>query len=239
MRILIVEDTKTFGEFIAQRLEKVGIDSDLVLTAEQAERALAQVKYAAIILELGLPDGDGLDLLRALRTRRDKTPVVITSARHGLEDRVRGLREGADDYLAKPFSLDELAARLQAVLRRPPVLAGKALWAGNVSLDPESRLVQVKGQLQEVRLRKTLVLELLMCQFGQVVRRDVFLDRLFGLDGEQSSGVLDIYIHRLRRVLSDAGATVAIYTVHGVGYMMTGPGQPTAQRRSREASCAR
>lgn len=240
MRVLIVEDTRAFGELIAQSLERASIDSDLVFTATDAESALARINYEAIVLDLGLPDRDGLDLLRELRARRDTTPVLIISARHGFQDRVLGLKEGADDYLPKPFAMDELVARLQAVLRRPPALAGDLLRAGNVSLDPRSRLVRVDGRVQEVRLRETLVLELLMGKFGQVVRRNLILDRLFGVDGEQSSAAVDVYIHRLRRLLAEAGATVVIHTVHGLGYMMIALKQQpkTHKRHPREANCA-
>jgi len=238
MRVLIAEDTRALGELIAERLEKASIDSDLVFTAADAESALARINYEAIVLDLGLPDRDGLDLLRELRARQDATPVLIISARHGFQDRVLGLKEGADDYLPKPFAMDELVARLQAVLRRPPALAGDLLRAGNVSLDPRSRLVRVDGRVQDVRLRETLVLELLMGKFGHVVRRNLILDRLFGVDGEQSSAAVDVYIHRLRRLLAEAGATVMIHTVHGLGYMMIALKQPsTHKRHPREANC--
>ena len=220
MRVLIVEDNRAFAELVAKRLAQSGFDSDQAINVEQAERAIKSVDYAAIVLDLGLPDQDGLVLLRNLRSRNDVTPVLITTARHALEDRVKGLREGADDYLAKPFSVDELVARLQAVLRRPGKLLGHALAAGNVSLDGENHQVNVGARVLTMRLRETLVLEILMRHMGNVVPRHYFEDQLFGLEGEQESNTVDVYVHRLRRQLEEAGATVKVHTIRGVGYML-------------------
>ena len=161
MRVLIVEDNHAFAELVARRLAQSGFDSDQAINIDQAEQALKTVDYAAVILDLGLPDGDGLVLLRSLRARNDATPVLITTARNALHDRVNGLRAGADDYLAKPFSVDELIARLHAVLRRPGKILGQALMAGNVSLDGESRQVNVGPQIVPMRLKETLVLDML------------------------------------------------------------------------------
>jgi len=221
MRVLIVEDNQAFAALVAARLEQSGIDSDQTSSVAQAERAISSVEYAAIILDLGLPDRDGLGLLRELRLRGDATPVLVMTARNNLEDRVRGLHEGADDYLAKPFSIDELIARLQALLRRPGRLLGQVMSAGNVSLDIDHRQVSVGDKVQTFRLRETLVLEILMRHKGSVVPRRTFEDQLFGLTGDQDSNTVDVYIHRLRKQLADAGASVSIHTIRGVGYMMT------------------
>jgi DNA-binding response OmpR family regulator len=220
MRVLIIEDNKAFAGLVAARLEQSGIESDQTESAEQAERAIASVDYAAIILDLGLPDRDGLGLLRDLRLRGDATPVLLMTARNSLEDRVRGLREGADDYLAKPFSVDELIARLRALLRRPGKLLGQVLSAGNVTLDIEHHQVNVDTKVQAFRLRETVVLEILMRHKSNVVPRRYFEDQLFGLEGEQDSNTVDVYVHRLRKQLADAGATVTIHTIRGVGYML-------------------
>ena len=221
MRVLIVEDNKVFASLMADRLGRSGFESDQVGTVELAEQAIATVDYAAIVLDLGLGDRDGLDLLRDLRKRGSSIPVVITSARHSLDDRVRGLREGADDYLAKPFSVDELIARLHAVMRRPGKFIGQSLYSGNVILDTESRQVRIADAVHLVRVRETLLLELLMRHTGHVVPRHYFEHQLFGHDGEHDSNTVDVYVHRLRRQLIDAGATVMIHTIRGVGYMLT------------------
>jgi DNA-binding response OmpR family regulator len=221
MRILIVEDNKTFASLMAARLDRSGIESDQVGSLEEARKAIAAVEYAAIVLDLGLEDGDGLELLRAQRSRGNSIPIVITSARHSLEDRVRGLREGADDYLAKPFSVDELIARLQAVMRRPGKFIGQSLRSGNVVLDTESRQVRIADAVHLVRVRETLLLELLMRHAGHVVPRHYFEHQLFGHNNERDSNTVDVYVHRLRRQLMEAGATVMIHTIRGVGYILT------------------
>jgi DNA-binding response OmpR family regulator len=221
MRVLIVEDNKTFASLMAARLDRSGIESDQVGSLDEARKAVAAVDYAAIVLDLGLEDGDGLELLRLLRTAGNSIPIVITSARHSLEDRVRGLREGADDYLAKPFSVDELIARLHAVMRRPGKFVGQSLHSGNVALDTESRQVRIADAVHIVRVRETLILELLMRHAGNVVPRHYFEHQLFGHDSEHDSNTVDVYVHRLRRQLIDAGATVTIHTIRGVGYILT------------------
>jgi DNA-binding response OmpR family regulator len=221
MRVLIVEDNKVFAALMADRLDRSGIESDRVDSVEQAEQAIASIEYAAIVLDLGLGDRDGLDLLRALRAGGSFIPVVITSARHSLEDRVRGLREGADDYLAKPFSVDELIARLYAIMRRPGRLIGQVLQSGNVALDTQSRQVRIGDAVHLVRVRETLMLELLMRHAGHVVQRHYLEGQLFGRDNEHDSNTVDVYVHRLRRQLMDAGASIMIHTIRGVGFMLT------------------
>jgi DNA-binding response OmpR family regulator len=220
MRVLIVEDNNEFSELIAKRLGQSGFDSDQTGTVEQAEQAIKTVGYAAIVLDLGLRGNDGLVLLRNLRSRNDATPVVITTARNGLEDRIKGLREGADDYLVKPFSVDELIARLHAVLRRPGTLLRHVLTIGNVSLDSENHQVNVGENVLPMRLRETIVLEILMRYKSSVVPRRFMEDQLFGLGGEQDSNTVDVYIHRLRKQLGEAGATAKVHTIRGVGYML-------------------
>jgi DNA-binding response OmpR family regulator len=221
MRVLIVEDNREFASLVEARLAKSGIQSDRAETAEQAEQATSMLEYAAIILDLGLPGRDGLDFLRALRLHGKSTPVLIMTARHSLEDRVRGLRDGADDYLVKPFSLEELVARLHALLRRPGKLLGQPLIVGNVALNAESHQVTIGREVQFMRLRETAVLEILMRHSGNVVPRCIFEDHLFGIEGEQDSNTVDVYVHRLRKQLTDGGATVTIHTVRGIGYMLS------------------
>jgi DNA-binding response OmpR family regulator len=238
VRVLIVEDNKVFASLMASRLDRSGIESDQVVSVEQAEQAIATVDYGAIVLDLGLGDRDGLELLRALRAKGNSIPIVITSARHSLEDRLRGLREGADDYLAKPFSVDELIARLHAVMRRPGKFVGQMLQAGNVGLDTESRQIRIADAVHIVRVRETLLLELLMRHAGHVVQRDYFEHQLFGRESDHDSNTVDVYVHRLRRQLLDAGATVAIHTIRGVGYMLTEV-KSTHGGADKPALCAR
>jgi len=203
MRILIVEDNSTYGHLVAQRLALAGLDSDEVTSSLAARRAILTVRYAAVLLDLGLPDEDGIVLLRDMRSAGHTMPIMIVTARRGLEHRIQGLREGADDYLAKPFSMEELVARLHALLRRPGQLLVRLLTAGNVSLDTENRQLKVGDSVQPMRVREQEVLELLIRNSGRVVSRRRIAERLFGLRMEQDNNTLDVYIHRLRKVLAD------------------------------------
>jgi DNA-binding response OmpR family regulator len=172
-------------------------------------------------LDLGLPDDDGIVLPRDIRSAGHIMPIMIVMARHGLEHRLQGLREGADDYLAKPFSMEELVARLHALLRRPGQALGGLLTAGNISLDTDNHQLKVGDSLLLMRVREQEVLELLIRNSGRVVSRMRFAERLFGLRVEQDTNALDVYVHRLRKVLADADATVTIHTIRGVGFLMS------------------
>jgi DNA-binding response OmpR family regulator len=215
MRVLIVEDNLRYANLLAERLKAAGFDADIETTAAGAERATAIVDYSAIVLDLGLPDRDGMDFLRDLRSRGKTTPVLIVTARTGLDDR----RAGADDFLSKPFSAEELIARLHAVLRRPISPHNDTLRLGNVSIDVESRQLRVAGTVLPVRLREIAILEILLRRSGCVVPRRLLAAQLFEQPDEHDSNAIDVYTFRLRRHLADAGATVHIHTIRGVGFM--------------------
>ena len=220
MRVLLVEDNPELVSLLVKGLARAGLAADSVGTVGDAKHVLATVKYAAVVLDLGLPDDDGLNLLRDMRRAADATPVLVLTARDGVTDRVTGLREGADDYLPKPFAMEELVARLQALLRRPGNLLGRLLTFGNVALDTEGRQVFVSGAPRGFPARETAVLEILLRRGGNVAPKRLFEDHLFGLSGDVGSNAVEVYVHRLRKMLSDAGATVKIHTVRGVGYLM-------------------
>ena len=220
MRVLVVEDNAELVSLLIKGLAKSGFAADSVDTVGDAEGALAALQYAAVVLDLGLPDEDGLALLNRLRRQGNATPVLVLTARDGVADRVTGLREGADDYLAKPFAMEELVARLQALLRRPGNLLGRRLTFGNVALDTEGRQVFVAGTARGFPARETAVLEILLRRSGNVAPKRLFEDHLFGASGDGGSNAVEVYVHRLRKMLSDAGATVRIHTVRGVGYLM-------------------
>ena len=221
MRVLIAEDNTTFAHVMQDRLKQSAISSDHVATIERTEEALSALPYTALVLDLGLPDGDGVNLIRRLRENGSTIPILIISARHGLDDRVLGLRAGADDYLAKPFSVDELIARLRAISRRSEAMVGEVLRIGNVALDTASRQVNIGSHVHVGRLRETLILEVLLRYTGQVVRRDFLFNQLYGIDAKTEPATVDVYIHRLRRHLADYRATVVIHTIRGVGFMLT------------------
>ena len=221
MRVLLVEDNDELVSLLVKSLARSGFSADAVANAGDAAHSLAAMRYAAIVLDLGLPDQDGLTLLRSVRGRGDSTPVLVLTARDGVSDRVNGLRAGADDYLVKPFAMEELVARLQALLRRPGNLLGRQLSFGNVSLETEGRQVFVDGTLRVFAARETAILEILLRRDGNVVPKRLFEDQLFGLSGDVGSNAVEVYVHRLRKMLSDCGATVKIHTVRGVGYLLS------------------
>jgi DNA-binding response OmpR family regulator len=220
MRLLVVEDNAELATLLAKGLSAAGFAADCVGTAQDARDALATTRYAAIVLDLGLPDEDGLVLLRELRVRTDATPVLVLTARGGVRDRVTGLRSGADDYLVKPFALEELVARLQALLRRPGELLGRSLRVGNIVFDTEARQVIVADVPQLFSLREVALLEILMRRAGRVVSKKLVEDHLFGLSGEVGSNAVEVYVHRLRKQLADSGANAQIHTIRGVGYLI-------------------
>ena len=176
--------------------------------------------YAALILDLGLPDGDGLSLLREIRHRNNPIPVLVLTARGGLHDRVHGLRSGADDYLVKPFALEELIARLEAQLRRPGHLLSSSLRIANLEFDTRNRQASIDDQPQLLSARETAVLELLMRSKGRVVSKKQVEDHIFGHSGEVASNAIEVYVHRLRKQLSERGAKVQVHTIRGVGYLI-------------------
>jgi DNA-binding response OmpR family regulator len=220
MRLLIVEDSEELAQLLANGLKSAGYDSDVLLTASDARAALSTTRYAAVILDLGLPDGDGLSILREIRQRDDPTPVLVLTARGSVDDRVGGLRSGADDYLVKPFAFEELVARLAALLRRPGQLLGSSLSVSNLVFDTESRQVYIDDQPQVFSAREAAVLELLMRRQGRVVPKRLVEDHLFGLADDVASNAVEVYVHRLRKQLADRGAKVQIHTMRGVGYLI-------------------
>ena len=220
MRLAVVEDNAELARLLSQGLKAEGYDTDIISTAAEARAALAATRYAALILDLGLPDGDGLSILREIRARHDPLPVLVLTARGGVHDRVSGLRNGADDYLVKRFALEELVARLEALLRRPGQLLGRSLQIGNLVFDTESRQAFIDDQPQTLSAREVAVLELLMRRKDRVVSKRLVEDHIFGSAGEVASNAVEVYVHRLRKQLSDRGAKVHIHTVRGVGYIM-------------------
>jgi DNA-binding response OmpR family regulator len=220
MRLLIVEDNEELAELLAKALRTSGYDADVLTTLEKAASALRTTSYAAMILDLGLPDGDGLTLLHELRQRNNPIPVLVLTARDGLQDRVTGLRNGADDYLAKPFAVVELVARLEAILRRPGQLLGSSLNLANLVYDTESRQVFIDGVPRLFSARETSVLETLLRRQGRVVPKKNVEDHIFGVTGEVTSNAVEVYVSRLRKQLGEYGAKILIHTIRGVGYLM-------------------
>jgi len=219
MRLLIVEDDRMIGESLQRALRLENYACDWVRDAAAAEGTLTTERFDLVLLDLGLGSADGLDVLRALRARHDATPVIVLTARDARGDRVAGLDAGADDYLVKPFELDELTARIRAVLRRHSGRAEPVLGHGRVTLDPAQRRVTLDGAPVVISAREFAVLEALMARPGAVLSRAQLEDRLYGWGEEIESNAVSVYVHQLRKKL---GADF-IGNVRGVGYFVTGP----------------
>ncbi|MEL0110841.1 MAG: response regulator [Rickettsiales bacterium] len=221
MRILLAEDNKELRDAMREGLEKADFAVDGFELADEADAAVSTTKYDAVILDLGLPDGDGIDLLRSWRDRGETVPVLILTARDTLADRVKGLDSGADDYLAKPFAMEEVLARIRALLRRPGAALGVVLVAGNITFDVTSREVRIADVPVPIPRREMAVLEQLMRRMGNVVPKDLLADSVYSFDDDVTSNSLEVGISRLRKRLAKVGATVSIHTLRGVGYLMT------------------
>lgn len=220
MRLLLVEDNDRLAGFVAKGLRSAGFAVDTVRLVDEAAAALSTTRYDSVVLDLALPDGDGLAILSTIRMRGDSTPVLILTARDGLSDRVHGLNAGADDYLLKPFAMVELVARLKALMRRPGGALGVCLQAGNVSLDTAGNVVEVGGKPVLLPRREHSLLELLLRRAGRVVSKGTLEEGLYGFGEEVESNSIEVHVSRLRKKLVGAGADVEIHTVRGVGYFV-------------------
>jgi DNA-binding response OmpR family regulator len=216
MRILLVEDDELLGEGLQAGLRQAGFAVEWLRDGALADAALLAERFAAVVLDLGLPRLGGLDLLAQLRRRDDRTPVLVLTARQPVEDRIRGLDTGADDYVVKPVAIGELAARIRALVRRSEGAAGATLAAGGATLDPASREVKVGDTPVELSPREFALLQELMLHAGRVLSRQQLESRLYEWDRTLESNAIEVHIHHLRRKL---GAGL-ITTVRGVGYLI-------------------
>ncbi|MEA2362294.1 MAG: two-component system, OmpR family, response regulator MprA [Thermoleophilaceae bacterium] len=224
MRVLIVDDDRSLRDALRRALVLGGYDT---LSAANGREALAQVAEAtpdALVLDIGLPDVDGLEVCRRLREAGNRVPVLILTARDAIEDRIDGLDAGADDYLVKPFDVGELKARLRALLRRSAAdEAPDALSFDELQLDPVRHGVTVREEFVELTRTEYQLLELLMRNPRRVLPHDVIYDRVWGYDFGPASNALRVYVGYLRRKLQDAGARPLLHTVRGVGYVLREP----------------
>ena len=218
MKILLVEDDQTLGEAVVLAIRQAGFAIDWSRDGVQAENALTGFSYDAMLLDLGLPRREGLEVLRNLRKRGTTLPVIILTARDTVEDRVRGLDAGADDYLLKPFSLDELLARLRALLRRAHGVADTQIHMGRLRFDSIKRQASVDESPLVLSAREVEVLEILLNHTGRVTAKEAIADRLAGWDEGVGENAVEVYIHRLRRKLEGTG--VGIRTLRGLGYLL-------------------
>ncbi len=222
MRILLVEDEKRIADFVARGLEGSGYSVDVAENGEQALARVADAAYELIILDLMLPDLDGLVVLEKIRNRKVSQPVLILSARGSLDDRVKGLDVGADDYLVKPFAFVELLARVRALLRRGQSLPER-LQVGELVLDCIRRKVSREGVNIELAPKEFSILEYLMRNKGRALSRTMIVEHVWEMDYTGLTNIVDVYIRHLRGKIDDAWPEKLIRTVRGIGYMIGSP----------------
>jgi two-component system, OmpR family, response regulator QseB len=216
MRVLLVEDDRMIAQGLQTALRQDGYAVDWVTDGRAAAAALHAAHFDLVLLDLGLPERDGLEVLRELRRRDDATPVIILTARDDIQDRIAGLDAGADDYIVKPFDLDEVAARMRSLLRRVSGRGDPTIRVGAISLDPATHRVERSGAPVQLSAHEYAVLEALLQRPGAILSRAQLEDRLYGWDAQVESNAIEVYIHSLRRKLG----TDSIRTLRGVGYFV-------------------
>lgn len=218
MRVLLVEDDPMIGDAVRRGLLGGGFTVDWVKDGRAAQLAIEANQYTAAILDLGLPRIGGLEVLERLRQAGSKLPVIVVTARDAVSDKITGLNLGADDYLTKPFDLDELLARLRALLRRQSGRANDTIECGSVSFNSQTKTVTVDGHPIDLSARELSLLELLMERPGAVLSRDALEEQMFGWGDEPTSNALEVHLHNLRRKIGPD----KIRNIRGVGYKLTG-----------------
>jgi two-component system OmpR family response regulator len=218
VRILLVEDDAMLADAVTRALRQAAHAVDVARSGEEADRALATSDYDLVLLDVGLPQLDGFEVLKRLRQRRSTVPVLILTVRDSLEDRVTGLDLGADDYLTKPFDLSELEARVRALIRRAHASASPELVHGPLRLDVAGRRLYCNDRPVDLAARELAVIELLLLKEGKVVTKQQIVDHLYGWEDMSNSNAVEVFVYRLRRKLEACG--VDIRTVRGMGYLI-------------------
>jgi two-component system, OmpR family, response regulator len=221
MRVLVAEDDQVIADFVSQGLREAGYAVDVAATGSDALRRAQEGGYDAAVMDVMLPELDGLSVIEQLRARKNQMPVLILSARHTVDDRVKGLQAGGDDYLTKPFAFAELLARLQALLRRAAgATEPTRLIVGDLTLDLLSRRVERAGQPLDLRPREFALLEYLMRHPGRVLSKTMILSHVWGYSFDPGTNVVDVLVSRLRDKVDEAFDTKVIHTVRGAGYVL-------------------
>ena len=220
MRILVVEDEPGLNEIIVKKLAQERYSVDSCLNGLDAEDYLAAAEYDAVVLDIMLPGRDGLEVLRGLRAAGKKTPVLLLTARDSIDDRVRGLDAGADDYLVKPFALEELLARIRVMMRHVSGTASNTIAVGDLTIDCSARTVHRAGKAVSLTAKEFDVLEYMARNAGVVLSRERITEHLWSFDYDGGSNVVDVYIRYLRKKIDEGREKKLIHTVRGAGYVL-------------------
>jgi DNA-binding response OmpR family regulator len=223
MRILVVEDNYRLSSSLKMNLAHEGYSVDVAYDGQEGQDLAELTPYDLIILDILLPEKDGLEVCRDLRRRRNHTPILLLTARDSVDDRVQGLDYGADDYLVKPFAMRELLARLRALLRRQSPSTNGRLEIGDLIFDPVTHSVEREGRSIDLTPKEFALLEFFMSHPNQVVTRELIEQHIWNYDFESESNVIDVYVRRLRRKIDEPFATKLLITIRGVGYRLTPP----------------
>ena len=223
MRLLVVEDDESLRRYVRAALEDRSFGIDATVCLDEATSHVESLSYDAVVLDLELPDGDGLKLIEISRRVRGGLPVLVLTARDSVKDRIKGLDAGADDYLGQPFATEELVARIRALLRRPGHVLGAVLTAGNVTLDTVARNAGVDGALLSLSRHEMAILEQLMRRQGRLGPKDVRFDDVYGADALPETNTMPVHVHHLRKQLAALKASVEIETHRGPGYLLAVP----------------
>ena len=221
MRVLLVEDEHRIADFIYKGLSEHGYGVDVAYDGDEALHWAGVAEFDVIVLDVMLPVRDGIEVCRTLRERGSRTPILMLTARDAVEDRVRGLDSGADDYLVKPFAFAELMARLRALTRREPAAKGTVLRVGDLVLDTTTREVSREGEHIELTTKEYALLEYLMRHPNQVLTRTMIAEHVWNYDFDNATNVIDVHIRNLRRKIDDPFSTKLIHTVRGAGYRIS------------------
>ena len=221
MRLLVIEDEDRLSGILKSKLAEIGFTVDIAGSAEDAGSALELINYDAAVLDLGLPDGDGLAVLTAARKAGKALPILILTARDAVEDRVVGLNAGADDYLTKPFAFAELLVRVKALLRRGPVNRSSVLRVGDLEIDRLSKTVRRAGKKIELTAKEYALLEYLASHPGRVFSRTMIIEHVWDQSFQGLTNIVDVYVRHLRAKVDDAFPVKLLHTMRGVGYSLS------------------
>ncbi len=221
MKILLIEDNVRLSELVKKNLIKSGFITDIAKDIEEAVHNLKSYSYDAIVLDLNLPDGNGMSLLKQIRDKKNQIPVIILTANIDFNNKIKGLNIGADDYLTKPFKHEELVARLKAILRRPNNYLEQKINIKNVSFDTDNYQLKINDIIVKIAKKESIILEILLKKYNKTVTKNMLLDKGYEIDKEINSNSLEVSLHRLRKILEKSESALKIKNLRGIGYIIS------------------